>query len=131
MKVIDIRSRTILSSMGNDTVEVTLIFSDGESTVSVPSGISAGNYEIKNLPVLQALTQIENIKSKIINIELDQQNLDNILTSENLAGNSSLPISAAFWKYGLKNKTYSQFPGLFLLLFEGGKHGNPDRKSVV
>ena len=46
------------------------------------------------------------------------------MVEENLAGNASLPISAAFWKFDLKNKTYTKFPKLFLLLFEGGKHGN-------
>ena len=110
--------------MGNETVEVTLFFSDGQSTTSVPAGISAGQFEIKNLPVPQALTQIEAIKNKILNIDFSQDTLDEILIAHNLAGNASLPISAAFWKHGLKQKSFTKFPKLFLLLFEGGKHGN-------
>lgn len=110
--------------MGNETVEVTLFFSDGQSTASVPAGISAGQYEIQNVTVSDAITQIENIKNKLINIDFVQESLDKLLVEENLAGNASLPISAAFWKFDLKNKTYTKFPKLFLLLFEGGKHGN-------
>ncbi|MEK7164054.1 MAG: hypothetical protein AAB768_02845 [Patescibacteria group bacterium] len=124
MRIIDIRPKTILSSMGNETVEVTLFFSDGQSTASVPAGISAGQYEIQNVTVSDAITQIENIKNKLINIDFVQESLDKLLVEENLAGNASLPISAAFWKFDLKNKTYTKFPKLFLLLFEGGKHGN-------
>lgn len=110
--------------MGNETVEVTLFFNDGQSTASVPAGISAGKYEIQNVSPRDAISQIENIKNKLINVDFVQENLDKLLIEENLAGNASLPISAAFWKFGLKNKTYTKFPKLFLLLFEGGKHGN-------
>lgn len=126
MNIFDIKSRTILSSLGNETVEVTLDFLNGQSTVSVPAGISAGNYEIKNISVPEALRQIEAIKPMLINRDFCQEDLDSLLIKAQLAGNASLPISAAFWKYSLGNKTYSQFPKLFLLLFEGGKHGNGD-----
>lgn len=110
--------------MGNETVEVTLFFNDGQSTASVPAGISAGKYEIQNVSPRDAISQIENIKNKLINVDFVQENLDKLLIEENLAGNATLPISAAFWKFCLKNKTYTKFPKLFLLLFEGGKHGN-------
>lgn len=126
MNIIDIKSKAILSSMGNETVEVTLDFGLVKSTASVPAGISAGNYEIKNVAVPQALIEIENIKHKLLNIDLDQDLLDSILIDHGLSGNASLPISAAFWKQSLKSKTYSKFPKLFLLLFEGGKHGNEE-----
>lgn len=126
MNIIDIKTKAILSSMGNETVEVSMVFDDGQSTVSVPAGISAGNYEIKNLPVPQAINQINDIKPKLLNLDLNQEVLDSILINAGLAGNASLPLSAAFWKHHLKSRVYSKFPGLFLLLFEGGKHGNGD-----
>lgn len=124
MRIIDIKPKIILSSAGNETVEATLSFGDGQSTASVPAGISAGQFEIQNVSPQNAISQIENIKIKLINVDLAQESLDKILVEENLAGNASLPISAAFWKYSLKNRTYTKFPKLFLLLFEGGKHGN-------
>ncbi|MBI5358272.1 hypothetical protein HZB69_01425 [Candidatus Amesbacteria bacterium] len=126
MKINDIRSKAILSSMGNETVELTMEFPDGQTTVSVPAGISAGNYEVHNLPIPQAISQINDIKPKLLNLNLNQEDLDKILIEAKLAGNASLPISAAFWKHNLKSKLYTKFPGLFLLLFEGGKHGNGD-----
>jgi enolase len=112
--------------MGNETVELTMEFSDGLTTVSVPAGISAGNYEVYNLPVSQAISQINDIKPKLLNLDLNQEDLDSLLIEAKLAGNASLPISVAFWKHNLKSRVYSKFPGLFLLLFEGGKHGNGD-----
>jgi enolase len=112
--------------MGNETVELTMEFSGGLTTVSVPAGISAGNYEVQNLPVPQAINQINDVKPKLLNLDLNQEDLDKLLVQANLAGNASLPISAAFWKHNLKSKVYTKFPGLFLLLFEGGKHGNGD-----
>ena len=124
MKIIDIKPNVILSSMGNETVEVTLFFASGQSSASVPAGISAGQFEVQNVSPDKAISQIENIKNKLINVDFSQENLDKLLIEENLAGNASLPISAAFWKYGLNNKIYTKFPKLFLLLFEGGKHGN-------
>ena len=39
MNIIDIKSQAILSSMGNETVELTMEFPDGQTTVSVPTGI--------------------------------------------------------------------------------------------
>lgn len=126
MNIIDIKTSAILSSMGNETVEVTLDFGTTKSTASVPAGISAGQFEIKNAPVPHAIKEIENLKSKLLNVDLDQITLDQILVDHCQWGNASLPISAAFWKHGLKTKTYTRFPKLFLLLFEGGKHGNEE-----
>lgn len=124
MNIIDITSKAILSSMGNETVEVSLTFTDGITTASVPAGISAGQFEIQNLPVSQALAQIDALKNQILNRDLTQDTLDEILVTNNMAGNASLPISAAFWKHNLSSKIYTRFPKLFLLLFEGGKHGS-------
>jgi enolase len=111
------------------TVEVGLEFEDGRRvTASVPAGISAGKYEVAKVPAGQAVAQIGEVKERILNMELDQPSLDVKLTEANMGGNASLAVSAAFWKANLgENKVrYEKFPKLMTLMFEGGKHGNPD-----
>lgn len=127
MTITSIIPRAILSSMGNETVEVTLTYDrDFEVSAAIPAGISAGQYERKNLPVKEAILQIESIKSSLIGTDYTQESLDDKLIGMDLAGNASLPISAAFWKAGQSNKNLTSkiFPKLMVLLFEGGKHGS-------
>lgn len=125
MRIIDIQPRSILSSAGNETVEVNLKAGNGKSsTASIPAGISTGRFEIKNLPVNEAILQINNFKNDLLNREFSQESLDKLLVEFDFAGNVALPISVAFWK--LQPLQKKNFPKLFLLLFEGGKHGNPN-----
>lgn len=92
---------------------------------SVPAGISAGKYEVKNVSAQEAFEQINSAKKTIIGLNLDQERLDNLLLESGLAGNASLAVSAAFWKAGLDEKArFTKFPGLLTLMFEGGKHGS-------
>lgn len=124
MRITDIKPRAILSSMGNETVEVCLTLENGnQSQAAVPAGISAGQYEVKKLPVGEAIAQIELQKNELMGVDFNQESLDGKLVSLNLASNATLPISAAFWKTQQK-ASFAKFPKLLLLLFEGGKHGS-------
>lgn len=118
--------------MGNETIRVTLLLNnDVESSITIPAGISAGKYEAQNLPALEAISQIESIKKEIILGDWEQVTLDKKLVELNLAGNTSLAISASFWKainIVIKKPSFQTFPKLLMLLFEGGKHGNPNIK---
>ncbi|OGC92733.1 hypothetical protein A3D85_00105 [Candidatus Amesbacteria bacterium RIFCSPHIGHO2_02_FULL_47_9] len=126
MKLADVEARKIISSMGSETVEVTVVTERDKFSAAVPAGISAGKYEVKNDTVEGALAQIAAIKPKIVGTDMSQAELDRILVEAGMAGNASLPISAAFWRASLGEvKTYNKFPKLFTLMFEGGKHGNP------
>lgn len=129
MKIKEIKGIKQLSSMGNETIKVKLNLEGSFiSTITVPAGISAGKYEAKNVSADEALSQIENIRDTILNEEWDQERLDEKLLTLNLGGNTSIAISAAFWKavnIVSTNPTFDYFPKLLMLLFEGGKHGNP------
>lgn len=128
MPITKVQAKKILSSWGNETVEVQLAFSSGATSfASVPAGISAGKYEVKNVPVDEALAQITSITSRIVGVDLDQQRLDKLLVESNLGGNAMLPISAAFWRAQNAGKVVSfhKYPQLLVLVFEGGKHGSP------
>lgn len=131
MKISDINARKILSSTGSETVEARIVVENGgEMTASVPAGISAGKYEaIKSSPE-EAVRQIMEIKEKLINKDLSQEELDRQLIVLKLAGNASLAVSVAWWKaekrLAKQNLSYQKFPLLMALMFEGGKHGNPE-----
>jgi enolase len=129
MQIKDVKAFCILSSTGNETVEVRMDFEDGESvSASVPAGISAGKFEVRKLPADAAVKEIENVTPQLINNSWTQDDLDNKLLEYNLAGNASLPVSAAFWKAGIRSGSSPSkpvnFPKLMTLMFEGGKHGN-------
>lgn len=130
MKIVDINAFRSIASLGNETIKVRMIFDNGQSTCAlVPAGISAGKYESKIVSVDQAIAQIKNIKDLLINCSWTQQELDNKLLDCNIGANTSLAISAAFWKLSIPQNMTSKkdlrFPKLLLLLFEGAKHGNP------
>lgn len=130
MKIKDIQILKNLSSQGNETIKTTVFLEDGrEDFVVVPAGISAGKYEAKNVSCDEAIRQTEAIKNDLLSIDWNQESLDAKLVSLNLGGNTSLAISAVFWKINnLGNKDFKpqKFPKLLMLLFEGGKHGNPN-----
>lgn len=132
MIIKDIKVIKQLSSMGSETIRLTLTLDGGtESAITVPAGISAGKYEAQNIPATVAIEQIESIKEHILSSDWDQATLDAKLIELNLAGNSSLAISAAFWKainVVVSKPVFQSFPKLLMLLFEGGKHGNQNIK---
>jgi len=126
MTISDLRCRKIISSAGNETVEVEVTISSGERvTTSVPAGISAGKYEVRKVPPEQAVQQIEEMAGMLTSRDWEQASLDDFLAGANLGGNASLAVSTVFWEASRVNKVinYSQFPKLLLLLFEGGEHG--------
>jgi len=60
-----------------------------------------------------------------VNKNLNQETLDTILESGNWGSNTTLAISAAFFK-SRKIKKTKKAPKLMMLMFEGEKHGNPN-----
>ena len=129
MKIKDLEPDKALASLGNETVKVVIKLENGEvAEVSIPSGISAGKYEARKIPADEAIYQIQKIKHLILNHDWTQETLDAYLSDLSLGANASLAISASFWKATSRIKHIQElkFPKLMLLLFEGGKHGNPN-----
>lgn len=129
MKIKSLTQSKTLASLGNETVKVVIELENGKSAnLLVPAGISAGKYEAKIVTADEAMVQIDEIKETILKGDWTQETLDNRLLDFGLGGNTSLAISGAFWKATSSVKHSSKklkFPKLMLLLFEGGKHGNP------
>lgn len=119
-----------LSSWGNETIKVDLQLDNHlDASVTVPAGISAGKYEAKIVDADTAIKQVNDFKIDLINIDWDQESLDKKLNSLGLGANTSIAISASFWKavnIAGARCVYGNFPKLLLLLFEGAKHGNPN-----
>lgn len=132
MRISDLKVIKQLSSLGNETIRLTMTLEGGiESSITIPAGISAGKYEAQNIPANDAIAQVESIKQDILSGDWDQETLDKKLIELRLAGNTSLAISASFWKavnIVINKPTFEYFPRLLMLLFEGGKHGNPNIK---
>lgn len=127
MKIISLTPATEIASLGDKTIKLSLTLENGvESTVALPAGISAGKYEAPTIPAEKAVEEINKIGQIILDGDWTQATLDQELVSLAVAGNSSLAISAAFWKANnsLAKSPYTHFPKLLLLLFEGGKHGS-------
>lgn len=127
MKIKNISVDKILSSQGNETIQIFMKGMDGrEAEVGVPAGISAGKYEAKNVTADEAVEQVVSIEDELISREWTQENLDTYLKSKNLGANAQIAISLAFWKLdSILGESFKpqKFPKLLLLLFEGGKHG--------
>lgn len=128
MKINNISAKKILSSLGSETVEATIEFESGlKTSASVPAGISAGKYEVAKVSSDEALRQIKEIASICEGENWTQEKLDDEINRRGLGGNSTLAVSAAFWKLSdTADRKSKYFPKLMLLLFEGGKHGSPD-----
>lgn len=127
MKIIKLFPSKIIASLGDETVKLDITLENGTvSSVCLPTGISAGKYEAKTIPAQLAVEEINKISQTILEGDWTQQTLDQKLISLAVAGNSSLAISAAFWKANNvpRKIPYTKFPRLLLLLFEGGKHGS-------
>lgn len=130
MKITKLTANKNLSSLGNETLKVSIEL-DGHLTTSVvvPAGISAGKYEAKIIDASAAIEQVKNLAPELVGQDWDQRSLDKKLTSDSLAGNTTIAISASFWKavnIAGARCVYGGFPKLLLLLFEGSKHGNPN-----
>lgn len=130
MKITKLSATRNLSSLGNETLKVSIELNNHLSTsVVVPAGISAGKYEARVVSAEKAIKQVQEISTEIVGMDFDQESLDKKLLMAEVAGNTSIAISAAFWKAvniaGAKC-SYGKFPKLLLLLFEGAKHGNPN-----
>lgn len=118
-KIHTVKSREILDSRGNPTVETTVILDDGWRGISsVPSGASTGNYEAVELRdgdktrydgmgVLNVVSNVNQILGpKIIGLEASgQKEIDTILINTDgskdkskLGANATLSISQAVMK---------------------------------
>lgn len=135
MKIQNLKARKILNSAGNWTVECQLTTKDKIVTASVPTGISTGKEEKPSVVVKKAIKQIEEeIFPKIENKNLNQKELDNVLSRDNWGSNTTLAVSAAFFKLNTSKVLRSNSldgvirPKLMMLMFEGKKHGNRDLK---
>ena len=140
VKINDIKSREIIDSRGNPTVEASLILTDGASgTAAVPSGASTGRHEAVELRdedhryngkgVLKSLNNINNlILPSVKGIELkNQEHLDQILidldgshNKANLGANSTLAVSLAFSKAFSTSKSQPLY-----------RHLNSDNKFIL
>ncbi|MBI2028269.1 MAG: hypothetical protein HYT07_01540 [Candidatus Levybacteria bacterium] len=130
MRIKKIIPNKTLASLGNETIKAKMMLENGISSETiVPSGISKGKYEIKNVTADEAIVQINRIKDILMSGDWRQETLDKRLNELGLGGNTSLVISASFWKANEKINVPTsslKFPSLMLLLFEGGEHGNPN-----
>ncbi len=118
-EIIDIRSREILDSRGNPTVEVEVLTEDGAmGRAAVPSGASTGKYEAVELRdkddkrflgkgVLTACRNIEEIiREELIGVEVSEQiyiddimmELDGTPNKSKLGANAILGVSLAVAK---------------------------------
>ncbi len=118
-KIIKIRSREILDSRGNPTVETDVFTNRGLSRASVPSGASTGKHEAFELRdggrrylgqgVLKAVSNVNNIiAKKIVGQDCTKQKevdelmieLDRTPNKSNLGANAILAVSMAVCKAG-------------------------------
>ena len=118
MKIINLKSREILDSRGNPTVETDMFLEDGSFVrASVPSGASTGTNEALELRdndktrydgkgVLKAVNNVNGIiRENIIGLETNQENIDKLLikldgtnNKSNLGANAILSVSLCTMK---------------------------------
>ena len=152
MKILDIKSREILDSRGNPTVETDLYLEDGRFVrSSVPSGASTGSNEALELRdnderylgkgVLKAVNNVNTtIKEALIGKEINQKEIDKILieldgtkNKSNLGANAILSVSLCIMKaesliknkeiYELFNESLSM-PIPMMNIINGGVHAS-------
>lgn len=134
MKIIDLKSREILDSRGNPTVETDMFLEDGSFVrASVPSGASTGTNEALELRdndktrydgkgVLKAVNNVNGIiRENIIGLETNQENIDKLLikldgtnNKSNLGANAILSVSLCT----MKAIAYEQHKELFEIFDE-------------
>jgi len=122
-----ISASKILNSAGNWTIECHLKNDGGQIFIaSTPAGISTGGDEKEPAEIKTAIEQIKReIAPKVLGKDLNQESLDSILEFGNWGSNTTLAVSAAFFK-SRKIKKNKKRPKLMMLIFEGEKHGNPN-----
>ncbi|MBD3303929.1 phosphopyruvate hydratase [Candidatus Woesearchaeota archaeon] len=134
LKILKVKSREILDSRGNPTVETDIFTRQGVSRASVPSGASTGVHEAVELRdggkrylglgVSKAVKNVNNtIAKKISGKSFDQEKLDNLLigldgtpNKEQLGANAVLSVSLAFCKASALEQgvpLYSHIANLF------------------
>lgn len=153
MKIIDLKSREILDSRGNPTVETDMYLEDGTLVrASVPSGASTGSNEALELRdndksryngkgVLKAVNNVNTvIRDNLIGLELNQQEIDKLLikldgtkNKSKLGANAILSVSLCVMKAmaKIKNKElYELFAGPYTMpypmmnIINGGVHAS-------
>jgi enolase len=150
--ILEVKSREILDSRGNPTIEVEITLKGGATgRAAVPSGASTGTFEAIEIRdnderyhgkgVVKAINIVnEKIKPKIIGIDArDQKKIDRIMIeldgTENkskLGGNTILGVSIANikavskiegnWLYEQIDKKANILPVPFFNVINGGKH---------
>ena len=116
LKILKIKSREILDSRGNPTVETVIYTKHGLSRASVPSGASTGVHEAVELRdggkrylglgVSKAVKNVNTtIAKKIVGKTFDQEKIDKLMikldgtyNKEKLGANAILSVSMAFCK---------------------------------
>lgn len=152
-KIIDIKSREILDSRGNPTVETDVLTENGGfGRASVPSGASTGENEALELRdnddrylgkgVLRAVNNVNNIiKDELIGIDVFNQEeidktmimLDGTKTKSNLGANAILSVSLACMKAAASEKEMelyeyigdgNEMPYPMMNILNGGAHAD-------
>ena len=152
MQIKSIKSRTILNSAADWTIETKIELNDGSTGIaSVPGGISKGKNEADTLPANEAVERGGEIAGELTDREFkDQADFDDFLIKldstekkSKLGGNTILSLSTAFCKANaksLKLQTYEYIhkllnpeidiietefdtPQMMMLMCEGGLHG--------
>ena len=133
--IIDIRSREILDSRGNPTVEVEVLVEDGSfGRAAVPSGASTGKYEAVELRdgdkgrflgkgVLNACKNVEEtIREALIGVDvLDQIYIDNLMLQlDGTANKSKLGANAILGVSLAVAKAAADYVGQPLYRYVGG-----------
>ncbi len=145
MQIKAIKTKIVPATSKAKTISVSLRVQDKWFEASVPFGVSAGEREAVQVPLKQALLNIEKvILPKIISKNFKtQEEFDNFLikfdgtpNKARVGANAILPLSIAFlralafenkmplWQYiSFIAKTKPSLPTPAVLLLEGGKHG--------
>jgi len=145
MKIKSLKAYFVKTTSNKETVAVLLETAAGDFKASVPFGLSTGEKEAKQVPLKQAIENIEKyIAPSIIDKNFkSQKEFDNFLikldktpNKARLGANAILPLSIAFlramafenkkhlWQYiSYIAKTKPTLPTPAVLLLEGGKHG--------
>ena len=128
-EILKIKSREVLDSRGNPTVEVDVVTEQGIFRAMTPSGASAGQHEALELRdgdktrflgkgTLKAVENVnKTIAPKLIGLDPSaQETIDNIMlkldgteNKDNLGANSILPVSMAVTKAGAASKGLGLF----------------------
>ena len=128
-EILKIKSREVLDSRGNPTVEVDVVTEQGIFRAMTPSGASAGQHEALELRdgdktrflgkgTLKAVENVnKTITPKLIGLDPSaQETIDNIMLKldgtekkDNLGANSILPVSMAVTKAGAASKGLGLF----------------------